>query len=152
MHRLDKADIKYTLFYIIGMGGKGTGQKCALDTANLFNSVHPSRIVSTGMTVTEGTGAAKLQKEGAFTQASEREKIEELQSFLKNLTVDCFYDGIHYLNPLHFRFQNSDANAKAKVLKEIEEVLNNYSDAELERAINRPAMEESCKPPTKTSS
>ena len=144
--RLDKANIAYVLFYIIGMGGKGSGQQCALDTAAMFNAVHPVRIVSTGMTVTEGTGAARLQKEGQFVQASEREKIEELQTFLKNLSVDTYYDGIHYLNPLHFRFHTSDATAKARVLAEIDHVLKNFSDEELEQAINRRQMEEACKP------
>lgn len=146
LHRLDKAGIAYTLLYIIGMGGKGTGQQCALDTAQLFNSVHPVRIVSTGMTVTEGTGAAKMQKEGKFIQAPEREKIEELQTFLKNLKVDSFYDGVHYLNPLHFRFRTSDEKARKQALNEIDRVLKNYTDEELEQAINRRAMEEACKP------
>lgn len=146
LHRLDKAGIAYTLFYIIGMGGKGTGQKCALDTASLFNAVNPARIVSTGMTVTEGTGAARLQKEGKFVQANEREKIEELKTFLASLTVDTFYDGVHYLNPLHFRFQTSDSDAKREVMAKIDHVLSSYSDAELEKAINRRQMEKSCKP------
>lgn len=146
LKRLDKAGIAYTLFYIFGMGGKGTGQQTGRDTAALFNKVRPRRIVTTGMTVTEGTGAADMQAKGQFVQANEREKIEELRTFLENLEVDTFYDGIHYLNPLHFRFQNSNREAKAKVMAEIDRVLNTYSDEELERAINRKAMEEASKP------
>lgn len=146
LKRLDKAGISYTVFYIIGMGGKGAGEKSAKDTADLFNQLKPARIVSTGMTVTEGTGAARLQKEGKFVQASEREKIEELRLFLKELKIDTFYDGIHYLNPLHYRFQTSDLKAKDKILSEIEEILNRYSDEQLEAAINRRQMEEDCKP------
>ncbi|MBD5539243.1 MAG: radical SAM protein [Desulfovibrio sp.] len=146
LQRLDAAGIAYTVFYIIGMGGKGAGEKSARETAALFNKVHPVRIVSTGMTVTEGTGAAKLQEEGQFVQASEREKIEELRLFLQELTVDTFYDGIHYLNPLHYRFQTSDAGAKKKVLADMDAILAKYSDSELEAAINRRQMEEDCKP------
>lgn len=146
LKRLDKAGIRCALFYIIGMGGKGAGQISGKETAELFNHAHPMRIISTGMTVTEGTGAAIPQKEGKFIQASEREKIEELGAFLRHLKTDAFYDGIHYLNPLHFRFQNSDAAAKEKVLAEIDRILASHSDEELEEAINRPAMEEACKP------
>lgn len=146
LHRLDQAGIAYTLFYIIGMGGKGTGLQCALDTAKLFNALKPVRIVSTGMTVTEGTGAARLQAEGKFIQANEREKIEELKAFLENLEVDTFYDGVHYLNPLHFRFQTSDLQAREKAIASMENILATYSDSELEQAINRRQMEESCKP------
>ncbi|MBD5416453.1 MAG: radical SAM protein [Desulfovibrio sp.] len=146
LKRLDAAGIDYTVFYIIGMGGKGAGGKSARETAALFNQLKPVRIVSTGMTVTEGTGAAKLQEEGRFVQASEREKIEELRLFLQELTVDTFYDGIHYLNPLHYRFQTSDAAARKKILADIDAILARYSDSELEAAINRRQMEEDCKP------
>lgn len=146
LKRLDAAGIAYTVFYIIGMGGKGAGKKSALETAALFNEINPARIVSTGMTVTEGTGAAKLQKDGKFVQASEREKIEELRLFLQELKVDTFYDGIHYLNPLHYRFQTSDSAARDKILADIDSILAKYSDSELEAAINRRQMEEDCKP------
>lgn len=146
LKRLDKAGISYTGFYIIGMGGKGAGKKSALDTAAFFNQVHPARIVSTGMTVTEGTGAARLQDEGKFVQASEREKIEELRLFLDELRIDTFYDGIHYLNPLHYRFQTSDKEMKESILSDIDRILANHSDDELEAAINRKQMEEDCKP------
>lgn len=146
LKRLDAVGILYTLFYIIGMGGKGAGIRSAKETAAMFNQLNPVRIVSTGMTVTEGTGAARLQKEGKFIQASEREKIEELRLFLAELKVDTFYDGIHYLNPLHYRFQTSDSAARNKILADIDRILTQYSDKELEAAINRRQMEESCKP------
>lgn len=146
LKRLDAAGIAYTVFYIIGMGGKGAGRKSALETAALFNQINPVRIVSTGMTVTEGTGAARMQKEGEFVQASEREKIEELRLFLEELKTDTFYDGIHYLNPLHYRFQTSDSRARDKIIADIDTILAKYSDSELEAAINRRQMEEDCKP------
>lgn len=146
LKRLDGAGISYTVFYIIGMGGKGAGRKSALETAALFNRINPVRIVSTGMTVTEGTGAAKLQEEGKFVQASEREKIEELRLFLQELKVKTFYDGIHYLNPLHYRFHTSDTDARKRILADIDQILAKYSDSELEAAINRKQMEEDCKP------
>ena len=146
LKRLDAAGIAYTVFYIIGMGGRDAGKKSALETAALFNQINPVRIVSTGMTVTEGTGVARLQKEGKYVQASEREKIEELALFLKELKIDTFYDGIHYLNPLHYRFQTSNGEAKKKILENIADILARYSDAELEEAINRKQMEEDCKP------
>lgn len=147
LKRLDKAGIAYTLFYIIGLGGKGKGLESAIDTAALFNAAHPRRISSTGMTVTEGTGAWDLEAQGKYVQASEREKIEELRAFLENLHVDTFYDGIHMLNPLHFRFQVSDEESKRKILSEIDRILNSYTDSELENAINRPAMAEMSKAP-----
>lgn len=146
LQRLDKAGIKYTVFYILGLGGKGAGEKSGKETAQLLNQLNPERIVTTGMTVTEGTGAWDMFQTGEYEKASEREMIEELRTFLQTLEIGSFYDGAHALNPVHFRFDTSDQEVKAQVLAEIEKVLARYSDGELEAAINRRFLEESCKP------
>lgn len=146
LKRLEAAEISYVAFYILGMGGKGTGQQTALDTAAFFNQLNPWLIGSTGMTVTEGTGAWELRKNGQFEDASEREKIMELKTFLQNLKTDTSFNTMHYLNPLHFHLRNSDAVKKEQILSDIERILTTYSDEELEKAINRPQMEEACKP------
>lgn len=146
LKRLENAGIDYVAFYILGMGGKGTGEQTALDTAEMFNQLKPKRITSTGMTVTEGTGAADLRNQGKFIDASEREKIEELRTFLKNLKIETYYDGLHYLNPLHYKLKTSDAVAKEAVLGDIDHILTNYTEAEIEKAVNRAEMEEACKP------
>lgn len=146
LKRLEKAGIDYVAFYILGLGGKGTGQETALDTAEMFNQLKPKRITSTGMTVTEGTGAAALRNQGKFIDATEKEKIEELQTFLKNLKIETYYDGLHYLNPLHYKLKTSDAKTKEAILNDIERILTNYTENEIEEAINRAEMEDACKP------
>lgn len=139
--RLDKAGITYTTFYILGMGGKGMGLASGEATAKMFNQVHPQRITTTGMTIFPNTTVAKMVEKGEFIEASEREKIEELQIFLKTLTVNTFYDGVHYLNPLNYRFANNDAEKKTQVLADIDDVLHTYSDDELEQMVNRRQMQ-----------
>lgn len=146
LKRLDAAGISYTVFYILGLGGKGAGEESGRLTAELFNQVAPERIVTTGMTVTEGTGAWEMLEAGEYEKASEREMIEELQTFLRTLNVHSFYDGAHALNPVHFRFDTSNEAMKARVLDEISNILENHSDQELDHAINRRVLEESCKP------
>lgn len=146
LHRLDRAGIAYVLFYIIGMGGKGTGQKTGKDTAEFFNKVSPRRIASTGMTVTEGTGAWSMRERGEYQDASEREKIEELKTFLDNLRVPTIFDSLHYLNPLHFRLDTSKPEEMAEARAVIDKILAEYSDDALEQAINRRQMEENSKP------
>ena len=135
--RLDEAGITYTTFYILGMGGRGNGRQCGEDTAKMFNQVHPQLITTTGMTIFRHTPLADMVARGEFTESSEREKIEELQVFLQNLTADVFYDGIHYLNPLNYRFNNSDKEAKRRVLEDIDDVLRSCTDEELETMVSR---------------
>ena len=139
--RLDAAGMTYTNFYILGMGGKGMGKASGEATARMFNKVHPRRITTTGMTMFAGTPVAEMAKRGEFTEASEREKIEELRVFLQTLDIDTIYDGVHYLNPLNYRFANRDAAAKAEVLADIDETLASCSDDELERMVDRRRMQ-----------
>lgn len=138
--RLDEAGIAYTVFYVLGLGGKGRGRASGEATAAMFNRAHPVRITTTGMTVFQGTPLAEMVRRGEFTEASEREKIEELATFLKALRVDTFYDGVHYLNPLHYRFSNADPEQKARVLADIDAVLARYSEEELEELVDRRRM------------
>lgn len=140
LRRLSDAGISFTNFYVLGLGGKGNGERCGIATAEMFNQAEPERITTTGMTIFPQTPLAEMVARGEFVEASEREKIEELRVFLKNLDINVYYDGIHYLNPVNYRFNNSDQKAKAQVLADIDEILNTHSDLELERMVNRKDM------------
>lgn len=140
LKRLDQAGITYTLFYVLGLGGKGAGIASGKATAAMFNRVHPTRITTTGMTLFEKSPVSDMAKRGEFVEATEKEKIEELRAFLTDLEADAFYDGIHYLNPLNYRFHNSDRAEKKKVLDDIDDILNSHSAEELELMVNRRRM------------
>lgn len=140
LKRLDQAGIEYTNFYLLGMGGKGAGIESALATAKMFNQVRPRRITTTGLTIFEDTPLAEMVRNGQFIQPSEKEKIEELKTFLENLEIDTFYDGIHYLNPVNYRLRTGDIAAKANVIADLEAILGEYTEEELERMVNRAQM------------
>lgn len=140
LKRLDSLGITYTNFYVLGLLGKGHGIESGMATARMFNQVHPDRITTTGMTIFPFTPLAELASQGLYAEASEREKIEELRAFLENLEIDTYYDGIHYLNPVHYRFPNSDKSAKKEILADIDDLLASHSDEELELAVNRKQM------------
>lgn len=140
MRRLDEAGVTYTVFYVLGLGGKGAGEAAARATAAMLNRGRPERVTTTGMTIFPDTPLAAMRDSGEYVEASEREKIEELRTFLTNLEGDIIYDGRHYLNPLNYRFVNRDEAAKKRVLADIDEVLASYSDAELELMVSRKNM------------
>lgn len=140
LRRLDEAGITYTSFYVLGLGGKGLGKESGEATAAMFNQVHPERITTTGLTLFPGIPVSHMAEKGEFEEASEREKIEELHAFLSALRINTFYDGIHYLNPVHYRFNTSDAGARAEVIADMEEILATHSDEELEKIVNRRQM------------
>ena len=139
LKRLDKTGFTYTNFYILGMAGKGKGQESARATAAMFNQVNPQMITSTAITPFEKAPIAKMVGNGDFIMPSEREMIEELRTFIAELEIDTFYDGVHYLNPLNYRFRVGDPLQKRKVLEDIDKVLASYTDQELEMMVNRKA-------------
>lgn len=138
--RLNNAGITFTNFYVLGLGGKGRGRESALATAAMFNMVNPYRITTTGLTLLPNTEIEAMSARGEYIEASEREKIEELYLFLSNLETDSFYDGIHYLNPVNYRFSNKDKIIKKQVLEDLEDLLEKHSDEELELMVNRRLM------------
>lgn len=140
LNRLAKLGLTFTNFYILGMGGKGRGKSSGEATAKMFNAAKPYRITTTGLTIFPETPLATMAAAGEFIEASEREKIEELYASLTTLQGDMYYDGVHHLNPLNYRFKNNDKVAKDAVLKDIEEVLATHTDADLEAMVNRKAM------------
>ena len=136
--RLDQAGIEYTTQYILGMAGRGQGEASARATAALFNRVHPRRLTTTGLTVFPGTPLAGMVQTGAFTEASEKEKVEELLVFFEHLTTDTFFDSVHYLNPLTYRF--STALEKEAVMDDIRDFLATHSEEEIEFMVGRSQM------------
>lgn len=138
--RLDTVGIQYTCQYIIGMAGKGKGLESGKTTAQFINRIHARRVMSTGLTSFSGSELPGMIARGEFVEASEKEKLEEMLIFFETLTANIFFEGIHYLNPLRYRFQTSNIKNKKNVIEEIKNYLNKYSEKELDEMVNRKAM------------
>lgn len=136
--RLDEAGIEYTNFYILGMAGRGKGVQSGIATAEMFNQAHPVRITTTGLTVFPNSPLHEMTLYRKFVEASEREKVGELLAFLEHLTTDTFFDSVHYLNPLCYRFNT--ATEKDGVLADIRDFLASHSDEDIELMVSRKQM------------
>ena len=101
--RLDAAGITYTLFYLVGMAGRGHGAENAKASAEVFNRIDPYRINVMTLSVFEGTPLYEMVQRGEFEPASERENFLEMRDFVNGLT-DCktFIATGHDVNLVHF--------------------------------------------------
>lgn len=101
--RLDRAGITYTLFYLVGMAGRGKGSASARASAEVFNRIDPYRINIMTMSVFEGTPLYEMMRSGEFEPASEVENLLEMRDFIDGLR-DCetFIDAGHDVNLVHF--------------------------------------------------
>ena len=85
--RLDEAGIEYYFTYMTGLAGAGNGVRAARATAELFNQTRPYLIGVVSLTLFPGTELASEVQQGTFCEASESERLEELQLFLELLQI-----------------------------------------------------------------
>lgn len=85
--KLDAAGIEYYFVFMTGLSGKGTGYRNAINSAQIFNQLNPYFISVDSLTLFSGTKLYDMEKDGKFIQAGEKERIQELQTFIQNLQI-----------------------------------------------------------------
>lgn len=92
LSKLDKAGLPFEVIFLSGLGGKGYGLDHARKTAEVFNQIHPDRILIAGLTIFPDTPLMKDVRSGDFAEATEGERILELKEFLTNLKNPTLID------------------------------------------------------------
>lgn len=85
--KLDEAGMEYYFVYMTGLAGKGNGYRNAINSAKLFSKVNPRFISVDSLTLFEDTDLYQMAQRKEFIPASEKERLEELQIFIKNLQI-----------------------------------------------------------------
>lgn len=85
--KLDEAGIEYYFVYMTGLAGKGKGERNARNSAKLFSQRNPYFISVDSLTLFPGTELYRMAQEGKFIPAGEKERLQELQIFIKNLQI-----------------------------------------------------------------
>ncbi len=85
--KLQEAGIEYYLVYMTGLAGRGNGYQNAVNSARLFSRLNPYFISVSSLTLFPGTELYRMEQEGKFVPAGEKERLQELQVFIRNLQV-----------------------------------------------------------------
>ncbi len=85
--KLDEAGIEYYFVYMTGLAGKGKGYRNAVNSAKLFSRLNPYFISVDSLTLFPDTELYRLEQEGKFISAGEKERLRELQVFIGNLQI-----------------------------------------------------------------
>lgn len=127
--KLDEAGIEYYFVYMTGLAGKGAGYRNAVNSAELFSKLNPYFISVDALTLFPDTKLYAMEKEGAFIPAGEKERLIELQIFIKNLHIRThlfansssnFYPIVAYL-----------PREREHIISEIQQVMNSFSEEEM---------------------
>ena len=85
--KLDEAGIEYYFVYMTGLAEQGAGQRNAVNSAALFSQLNPYFISVDSLTLFPDTELYRMAQAGAFVPAGEKERLAELQTFIRNLQI-----------------------------------------------------------------
>lgn len=110
--RLKRAGIRYGALLMFGLGGAGTGDISARETAKMLNKNMPFVISAVPTAISPGSDLARMRDAGEYHMPTERELIEEELLLLQQLDPDksCYFFGRHPYNvvPVAGRLSEKD--------------------------------------------
>lgn len=127
--KLDETGIEYYFVYMTGLAGHGNGYRNAVNSARVFSKLNPYFISVDSLTLFEGTKLYELEKEGKFIPAGEKERLEELQIFVRNLQIRT-----HLLANTKSNFVPLTAylpKERDKIIAELQHVIDTVSEDEM---------------------
>lgn len=89
--KLDQTGIRYWVSFLNGVAGKDHSYQHAVNSAEIFNQIHPAVVGTGGLTLFPGTPLLEEARQGKFQPLSEKEMLEELKVFVENLDLDCTF-------------------------------------------------------------
>lgn len=128
--KLDEAGIEYYFVYMTGLAGRGNGIRNAVNSAKLFNQLNPYFISVDSLTLFPETRLYHMAQEGYFFPAGEKERLEELRVFARNLQlrVHLFADSSSNFYPLTAYLPKE----RTWLEEEVRQVLETFSEEEMQ--------------------
>lgn len=126
--KLDEAGIEYYFVYMAELAG--AGYRNAINSAKVFSQLNPYFIHVDALTLFPETELYTLAKEGKYIPAGEKERLLEMQTFIRNLqirthlfanTVSNFYPVSAYL-----------PKEREKIVAELQQVMDAFSEEEMQ--------------------
>ncbi len=89
--KLEEAGIDYWMTFLNGVAGRSRSHEHAVRSAKIFSQCRPMLVGTGGLTLFPGTPLLEEAQRGEFDPLTEKEMLEELKTFVENLTVDCSF-------------------------------------------------------------
>ena len=122
-NRLHEAGMMFTVSIINGLGGHGYGPFSAIQTARVLNEIKPLAIRPESLTVLPNTPLIIDVRRGAFTEATERERLHELVVLIDNLECETNFSATQATLPMRLfgRLPEEKEDLRNILLKFMEE-------------------------------
>lgn len=128
--KLDEAGMEYYFVYMTGLAGKGKGYRNAVNSAKVFSKINPRFISVDSLTLFPDTELYQIAQTGKFIPAGEKERLQELQTFVEHLqirthlfanTVSNFYPTTAFL-----------PKERDKVVSELQYIIDTVTEEEMQ--------------------
>ena len=129
------ANIRYNLFYLVGLAGHGHGDRNANRSAKVFNQLRPISIGLLSLTLFPESQLHQEMTMGLYEEASEHERLDEMISLISQLTCQTHILARTVSNPIPFTgYLPTDRELILHDLRDArerfaEEQLRNYRDS-----------------------
>lgn len=127
--RLDRADIRYSFFYLAGISGAGRGESGAKATADICNQLRPTLIGVNMLTVYPDSELYREIERGSWTEESELEKYREIRTLLAHLTIPTQFAALGASNA--FQFQGALPQDKEALAAALDRILETVGEDDL---------------------
>ena len=131
LEKLTTADLPIIANFLNGLGGKSYGLSHARKTAELYDGINISMIEVSSLTLVPKTPLHYQKLKGKFTEASEIERLHEIQEFLRRLTNETIFLSDHVSMPFFVRAELP--KQKSELIDSIRKIIDDTSEEILRR-------------------
>ncbi len=140
LNRLNHAGIRHCMMHMPGLAGKGRGMESGIAAAELANATHQFLIIPTTLGVFKGTEMFGKMQRGEFTEAGEKENLQEQKAFLEHVDLpETYYWSAHALNSTPMvGFLNPEE--KKKMIEKLEQNIALVDDEQFKPRFKRTSL------------
>ena len=131
--KLDKAGLTYRMIYLGGLLGAGKLVESARKSAEVFNQIHPYYMIYTNVSVLPGTKLYDQMLSGEFTEATEKERLQEMRELIANLDNQIVVDSGTAASSIYFKANLP--HDKQEAVTALDRIIADFND-EQERALH----------------
>ena len=129
LSKLDEAGIRYNVFYLNGLGGKGNGEAGAAATADVLNRLHPCIINIVSLTIFPESQLYQEVLDGTYIEEPEIERLMEMRTLIDKLNIKVNLLGHHISNTVPITGALPDD--KTAILREFDKAIVRFPENEL---------------------
>ena len=129
--KLERLGISYSVYIMLGLGGKEMTMPHRVETAKLLNEINPFEIVFVTTVIFKRAPLKDIVRAKEFTRLSIKEVLDEEIYILENLETNTVIKATHKTNPLPLLAKFPEG--KADMLRKLKEYRDNNTEKELRR-------------------